>query len=431
MASNTHPNNDNLLLNKYKHELSQLVPIFQDWSKQDLLTTLDEANGDLDLAISRISEGWAQQWGDVTKQKRKPEKQKLKTEVIPSSKESSFTSVDSRPPKHERDFVAYGGRGRGGFAGRGGRGGRGRGRGGPANGHVRPPRQQNQISDEATAEDSSISDDKDVWSAEPVSNTVVDETSIEKDPSPAQPKIIPQKVDVPTPLPQSVQINKSTPLNAKTSWAQLVKGPEPVTPPVVPKVVPQPEITRQQQSQPVRITQNTSITSPVTQTPARNPSPQRSTSPEKSATAQRTPSPTRTHTAQKSQQTQPSEPPIEPISKKSPSRSPSPAKQQPPRSPVYVAPSVPVTTAPAFTSEEKSVLPSAAPPGLKQTKPQVHRTLKQDAAVVMPANASLSSIGVQFGSLNIRGVAAEDDESTAESVPSAIIASISNTASIQ
>ncbi|KAJ1548076.1 hypothetical protein HK096_005672, partial [Nowakowskiella sp. JEL0078] len=428
MATNINPTNDNLLLSKHKYELSQLLQIFPDWSKQDLLTTLDEANGDLDLAVSRISEGLAQQWGDVTKQKRKPEKQKLKTEVISSSHNSLSTPFDSRPPK--RDFVDNGGRGRGGFAGRGGRGGRGRGRGGPTIAYVRPPRQQFPISDELTTEDTSISENKDFLATEHVSNSVVHETPFNEKDSPPTSKITHQKANVPTPLPQSVQINKSTPMNAKTSWAQLVKGPEPVTPPVVPKDIVHPEVTRQP-PQPLQNTHNT--TSPqITHTPARNVSPQRSTSPEKSATVQRTPSPTPTP-AQKTQQPQTTES-IAPL--KSPaSRSPSPTKQQLLKSPVSVTPSVPASVSPSpqtYIPEQNTTQSiSVAPPGLKQTKPQAQRTLNQDAAVIMPTNTSLSSVGVQFGSLNIHSVAPEEDETATESVTQATVSSVSIPAQIQ
>ena len=50
---------DNLLKLKkqYPQELSSLKTLFADWTESDLLTTLEEVQGDLDLAIGRISEG--------------------------------------------------------------------------------------------------------------------------------------------------------------------------------------------------------------------------------------------------------------------------------------------------------------------------------------------------------------------------------------
>lgn len=38
-------------------QLSSLKVLFPDWTEEDLLFTLQDANGDLDLAIDLISEG--------------------------------------------------------------------------------------------------------------------------------------------------------------------------------------------------------------------------------------------------------------------------------------------------------------------------------------------------------------------------------------
>lgn len=40
-----------------KNKIHSLKDIFPDWSESDLQAVLEEANGDLQLAISRISEG--------------------------------------------------------------------------------------------------------------------------------------------------------------------------------------------------------------------------------------------------------------------------------------------------------------------------------------------------------------------------------------
>lgn len=83
------------LKGKYSQELDTLRSIFETWTDNDLISVLEEAQGDLELAIGRISEGQAKQW--EVKPKRK-ERKKVETPV------------------------------RGAF--RGGRGGRARGRGG-------------------------------------------------------------------------------------------------------------------------------------------------------------------------------------------------------------------------------------------------------------------------------------------------------------
>jgi hypothetical protein len=67
------PSND---LRSLKHQqrsssLNSLTELFPAWKEDDLLTVMDECQGDLDLAITRISEGHANQWGQV-KSKRSP-----------------------------------------------------------------------------------------------------------------------------------------------------------------------------------------------------------------------------------------------------------------------------------------------------------------------------------------------------------------------
>jgi hypothetical protein len=64
------------LKKKYSQELVTLRAIFEAWSDMDLIACLEEAQGDLQLAIGRISEGQAEQWGEVktNKKKEKPKK---------------------------------------------------------------------------------------------------------------------------------------------------------------------------------------------------------------------------------------------------------------------------------------------------------------------------------------------------------------------
>lgn len=60
-ATNKHKNNNTndlrSLKNNYKTSLPSLTELFPDWSQEDLLFVMDECQGDLDLAITRISEG--------------------------------------------------------------------------------------------------------------------------------------------------------------------------------------------------------------------------------------------------------------------------------------------------------------------------------------------------------------------------------------
>lgn len=45
------------LKSKYNSQLSTLKELFTEWTEEDLLFTLQDADGDLELAIDRISEG--------------------------------------------------------------------------------------------------------------------------------------------------------------------------------------------------------------------------------------------------------------------------------------------------------------------------------------------------------------------------------------
>ncbi|KAK9711282.1 RNAPII degradation factor [Basidiobolus ranarum] len=55
----------------YSTQLSTLKELFAEWSDEDLLFATQEASGDLELAIDRISEGHTSQWGEVKGKKTK------------------------------------------------------------------------------------------------------------------------------------------------------------------------------------------------------------------------------------------------------------------------------------------------------------------------------------------------------------------------
>ncbi|EIE77116.1 hypothetical protein G6F46_005251 [Rhizopus delemar] len=88
------------LKSKHSSKLPTLKVLFSEWSDDDLLFVLEEANGDLDLAIDRISEGHANQWGEVKTKKSKKEAQKAKaaiTTVSPHQQSSTITSYSPKP----------------------------------------------------------------------------------------------------------------------------------------------------------------------------------------------------------------------------------------------------------------------------------------------------------------------------------------------
>lgn len=57
MRQSTEQSDFKKLKSKYASQLSTLRELFADWSDEDLLFALQEVDGDLDLAIDRISEG--------------------------------------------------------------------------------------------------------------------------------------------------------------------------------------------------------------------------------------------------------------------------------------------------------------------------------------------------------------------------------------
>ncbi|GBE87142.1 hypothetical protein SCP_1003890 [Sparassis crispa] len=93
---------------KYRTQASTLQELFPAWSNEDLQSVLDEVSGDIGLAVSRISEGHAEQWGSVNRKKDK--------------KPTTSPSLQSKEPSSPRSGEFRGARG-----GRGGRGGAGRG----------------------------------------------------------------------------------------------------------------------------------------------------------------------------------------------------------------------------------------------------------------------------------------------------------------
>lgn len=46
------------LKKKYAASLSTIKELFADWTDEDLVFALEDANGDLEVAIERITEGW-------------------------------------------------------------------------------------------------------------------------------------------------------------------------------------------------------------------------------------------------------------------------------------------------------------------------------------------------------------------------------------
>ncbi|KAJ3214926.1 RNAPII degradation factor [Clydaea vesicula] len=449
---------------KYQNECRDLLGLFPDWTKDDIYTVLEEVYGDFDLALSRITEGHATQWGEVNK-KSKNKKKNVTSDVHTSTPAAAASSKDHfHNDNHTNEtfnnrggFSNRGGRGRGGFSerggrgggrgstrgGRGGKGGRGgyRGRGGSTDGGSYL--QSRQETTDFPSEDNNSKD----WGVADSTSSVVqigdqnynhnDNLNVEE--------II--QVDVASSWATTTTTSNSnyrasnidtsdnfshhhnrnqnherdntnaakkknniynkntTGNNSKgykgttqfifikllvstvtqfektkvTSWAQKVKGPDPVPVP-----------------------------------PARSPSPERH-SPSPKMVPSRPISPVK--------HVQPIQRPATPPAQKSPvlsQRSPSPRSVSPLKSPVGVLGS------PILQTYNKSQSP-LPPPSLssneteesvlkhqqQQHRPQnQQRKLNQDQPVVMPQGSGMSSIGVRFGSLSVGSTSAQEDDST-------------------
>ncbi|KAJ8099148.1 hypothetical protein POJ06DRAFT_256123 [Lipomyces tetrasporus] len=108
---------------QYSAGLELLSELFPDWSEEDLLYLLSETSGDVEIAVTRITEGHASQWGEVKKKSKERSKSK-----------GPFTSSEYARPSGS---ASTRGRSRGGFESRGrGRSDRGRSRGGKPNGRA-------------------------------------------------------------------------------------------------------------------------------------------------------------------------------------------------------------------------------------------------------------------------------------------------------
>ncbi|CAO3644286.1 unnamed protein product [Mucor fragilis] len=91
------PNDIKTLRAQYRQALPSLTELFPDWSHNDLLFVMDECQGDLDLAITRISEGHANQWGQVKSKKPKPKPAQLNHKKSNQKSSSSNTTAPTSP----------------------------------------------------------------------------------------------------------------------------------------------------------------------------------------------------------------------------------------------------------------------------------------------------------------------------------------------
>ncbi|KAG0207943.1 RNAPII degradation factor [Mortierella sp. GBA30] len=385
--------------------LATLKELFADWTEEDLLYAIQDAGGDLELTILRISEGHATQWGEVKGKKKTP---KAKT----ASEKQEFRSSNSQRG-------GFAGRGRG-DSSRGGRGGATRGapralNGGDRNG--RPAKAETEVAavsekslDETsgaektesseTAAVDSTADTASAWGAAPAwgaSTTNDSSTSAEATDAWSTPATATATATATTndawgapvtatsaaaPVPVRKVNTATIPAGSKMSWAKIVK-PEPAPQPVI---VPAPAPAPAAPSAPVNI-------------PAPEP-----TAPEVEKVAEpvveAVPEVAATVVEEKAPEA-PAPEVTEPVVEEK--------IEEPIAAPEPTAEPEPVQAAPA---SPKGVAP-VGPPGLKPKAATQPRRLNQDAPVVMPGgSASLQSVGVKFGSFSLN-----DDAETPEPEP--------------
>ncbi|PGH27441.1 hypothetical protein AJ80_00919 [Polytolypa hystricis UAMH7299] len=359
------------LKKKYATSLPTIKELFPDWTDEDLIFALEDADGDLEIAIDRITEGNVSQWGEV--KKKHTDRSKTK------AKEAQAAQADATAAQASR-----GGRGRGGFDTRGrARGDRGRGgRGGRAGAHVNGTRSDKPSGPAADAVEPSTAQPETSAAENPIAEAAVSTDSvpsqIAKEPVALQTTTVPE------------------PAKKGSSWASLFDKPAPL--PV------------QKQPPPPAVVPEKPIEAPVEK--AVEPAPQPEPVPEEEPAA----APAETVEVPVPEPvipTIPKEEPALPIVEKVPE----------------VAPAQPPTTAaPAVASiqEQSNVLSGAAaqprpaipnygagaykpattttrPPGLQR------RVLDQQEAVVMPGNHAVDRAAVQFGSMGLNGPVEDAD----------------------
>ncbi|KAJ2331368.1 RNAPII degradation factor, partial [Coemansia sp. RSA 2681] len=77
-----------ILRSKHLSSLRILNEMYPDWTDADLLSAIEEANGDLTTTIDHISDGFASQWGEVKSRKEKRQVPKQHDDSKPAEKSS-------------------------------------------------------------------------------------------------------------------------------------------------------------------------------------------------------------------------------------------------------------------------------------------------------------------------------------------------------
>ncbi|KAK7208219.1 hypothetical protein BZA70DRAFT_287535 [Myxozyma melibiosi] len=375
---------------QFAEAIGSLNELFPDWSEEDLLYLLQETQGDVEVAVVRITEGHASQWGEVKKKTKERSKSK-----------GPFTGAEGGRPSFSSSTR---GRSRGGIEarGRGGRSDRGRSRGGRTNGRTSDESAPVSTPAPTDAAASAPSDPAPTTeptpsaaeSAAPATETPAAETPAETTngwasaasaAAPEQP--------APTTTTSTKAASTVIKPGTKMSWASIAKpAPKPAEPPKPkPAAEPIPE-------------------------PAAESEPASATNAWNNDYASSTAAPHIEESAWGKTSAQPASESYDEVA---------PLTKENVESVVDDAPPAPTSTL-ASTIDTPSTTTSATvsskvPPGLASAtknarSPAYSRVLKQDAPVVMPGSVQAQVSGLQFGSLTLADN--QDEESSAyESTP--------------
>ncbi|KAL1968339.1 hypothetical protein VTN77DRAFT_1868 [Rasamsonia byssochlamydoides] len=351
------------LKRKYATDVPKLKELFPDWTDEDLVFALEDANGDLESAIEHITEGNVSQWGEVKKKNTDRSRSKVK-EVSKAQGSAAETAPSS----------TRGGRGRGGFEGRGrARGDRGRGgRGGRAGAHANGTRAEKPTTTAATADA--------VEGSATASNTATGEAATTK------PTDAGEWTDATDGVKEPAKETPKLPEPAKKGWASLFAKP---TPPPPQKKPPPPA-------------------APAAEKPSE---PAIEPKPEVVPTAAAA---TAAEASEEKAPEKPAVPATEPSTEAPSTETIEPQKDDLTKTNLEQVPDVsaPPATATAASTVASIQDPHSLPPVTPQTRPTPsgvttstykaqRRVLEQQEAVVMPANHAVDRAAVQFGSMGL------------------------------
>ncbi|KAL4866159.1 hypothetical protein BDV12DRAFT_173366 [Aspergillus spectabilis] len=359
---------------KYSDTLPLLKELFPDWTDEDLVFALEDADGDLEQAIDRISEGNVSQWGEV--------KKKTTDRSRPKAKEVQST------PTEPAGTAVRGGRGRGGFEGRGrARGDRGRGgRGGRAGAHANGTR----------AEKPSL----------PAEITPIDDSVTATNVTPAADTTTPETVATSTDTPAAPVVPEGT----KKGWASLFAKPAvppPQKKPAAPAPIPIPAVAEQPAPAPVLEEKPIEPEAAPAQVPTPVPVP---------ILTEKAPQPAIPQPSEEPQIATPSSAEVEPskddLTKNNLAQIPDVSPPIPSATAASTIgstmdPSVAAIATPARPAP--GALPSSALKQSIRTPGLQRRVMEQQEAVVMPGNHAVDRAAVQFGSMGLNGDATDTD----------------------